>query len=177
MPGWVGIIQHGVAPWEKREEGISTPCTLNPSIGIWSTTLLFEPGTDVIYISQEQWPVRMDVESVVRCEEIPSDLTDALIVILFKKGDKADCGNYRGISLLITILFKRFLPLSEEVLPETVWLPSRLWHNWHDLHNQTATRKMQGTKTITIYGLHRSYKSLRFSQALWTILCKCGCPE
>ena len=33
-------------------------------------------------------------------EVIPSDLRDALIVILFKKGDKADCGNYRGISLL-----------------------------------------------------------------------------
>lgn len=51
-------------------------------------------------------------------EEIPSGLRDALTVILFKKGDKADCGNRRGISLLSTtgkiiacILFKRHLPL------------------------------------------------------------------
>ncbi len=31
-------------------------------------------------------------------EELPSELRDALIVIIFKKGDKAKCGNYRGIS-------------------------------------------------------------------------------
>ena len=30
-------------------------------------------------------------------EEMPADLRGVLIVILFKKGDKADCGNYRGI--------------------------------------------------------------------------------
>ncbi|XP_035263189.1 uncharacterized protein LOC118221872 isoform X1 [Anguilla anguilla] len=35
-------------------------------------------------------------------EELPSELRDVLIVTIFNKGDKAECGNYRGISLLST---------------------------------------------------------------------------
>ena len=100
-------------------------------------------------------------------EVIPSDLRDALIVILFKKGDKADCGNYRGISLLSTtgkiitrILFMRFLPLSEEILPETQcgFHPDR-----GTIDMIFTTRQLQEKckeqKTITIHGLHRSHKS------------------
>ncbi|KAI4814308.1 hypothetical protein KUCAC02_003508 [Chaenocephalus aceratus] len=59
-------------------------------------------------------------------EEIPAQLRDALIVSIFKKGDRADCGNYRGISLLSTIgkalarvLANRLTPLSESILPES----------------------------------------------------------
>ena len=34
-------------------------------------------------------------------EEMPADLQDATVVALYKnKGSRADCGNYRGISLL-----------------------------------------------------------------------------
>ena len=36
-------------------------------------------------------------------EEIPAQLKDALVISLFKKGDKADYANYHGISLLSTI--------------------------------------------------------------------------
>ncbi len=59
-------------------------------------------------------------------EKLPSELRDALIVTIFKKGGKAECGNHRGISLLLTtgkvlahVLTNRLLPLSEEVLPES----------------------------------------------------------
>lgn len=59
-------------------------------------------------------------------EEIPAQRRDALIVSTYKKGDKADCGNYRSISLLSTtgkalarILANRLLPLSENILPES----------------------------------------------------------
>ena len=33
-------------------------------------------------------------------ENIPTDLIDPNITILYKKGDRSHCGNYRGISLL-----------------------------------------------------------------------------
>ena len=33
-------------------------------------------------------------------EEIPKDWKDGIIVPVFKKGRRKDCGNYRGISLL-----------------------------------------------------------------------------
>ena len=36
-------------------------------------------------------------------EVIPSDMTDPNITKLFKKGDKSQCGNYRGISLLSVV--------------------------------------------------------------------------
>lgn len=57
-------------------------------------------------------------------EEIPSDLRDAVIVTIFKKkGDKADCGNYHGISLLSTagkilarIANNRLKPVAETIL-------------------------------------------------------------
>lgn len=58
-------------------------------------------------------------------EEIPPHLRDAVIVSIFKKGDKADSGNYRLNSLLSTngkalaqILANRFLPMSKNILPK-----------------------------------------------------------
>ena len=38
-----------------------------------------------------------------RSDKLPSDLIDANICILFKKGDRSDCGNYRGTSLLSVV--------------------------------------------------------------------------
>ncbi len=59
-------------------------------------------------------------------EAIPTDFRDALIVIQFKNGDMAECGNYKGISLLSTtgkiiacILFKGLHPAFKEILPES----------------------------------------------------------
>ena len=57
---------------------------------------------------------------------LPSDFRDATIVTIFKKGDRGNCNNYRGISLLsiaskifARILLDRLLVLAEDVLPES----------------------------------------------------------
>ena len=70
-------------------------------------------------------------ELLVCCWEqgrLPSDLHDAVIVILYKnKGEKPDCSNYRGITLLSIAgkilareLLNRLVPtIAEDHLPET----------------------------------------------------------
>lgn len=54
----------------------------------------------------------------------PADFKDALIVPIFKKGDRSLCGNYKGISLLSiaakvlsSILLTRLNTLVEEIFP------------------------------------------------------------
>ena len=56
-------------------------------------------------------------------EELPEEWMESIIVPIHKKGDKTDCNNYRGISLLSTtykilsnILLSRLIPYAEEVI-------------------------------------------------------------
>ena len=50
------------------------------------------------------WTFLLTLFNIVWASElIPTDWIDAIITILFKKGDRSDCGNYRGISLLSAV--------------------------------------------------------------------------
>lgn len=74
--------------------------------------------------------------AIWKTETIPDDLKDANIVTIFKKGDKTDCGDYRGISLLsvageilTTILASRLETVVENILPVTEWLQTSEGHS------------------------------------------------
>ncbi|KAK2573141.1 RNA-directed DNA polymerase from mobile element jockey [Acropora cervicornis] len=120
--------------------------------------------------------------------EVPGDLRDAVIVSLYKhKGEKSDCSNYRGVTLLSTagkilarVLLDRLIPaIVEEVLPES----------------QCGFRANRGT-TVMIFVLRQIQEKCREQnmalyaafmdltkafdtvsrEGLWRILGKLGCP-
>jgi hypothetical protein len=49
---------------------------------------------------------RCEIHKFINCirnkEELPEQWKESIIVHIYKKGDKADCNNYRGISPLPT---------------------------------------------------------------------------
>jgi len=56
-------------------------------------------------------------------KELPEEWKESVIVPIHKKGDKTECNNYRGISLLPTtckilssILLSRLIPCAEEIM-------------------------------------------------------------
>lgn len=84
-------------------------------------------------------------------EEIPAELRDALIVTIFKKGDEADCGSYRGISLLST---------TGKVLARIQLATTTVRNLRHDFYSSTTAGKMLGTTPTTVHGVHRSNEGL-----------------
>jgi len=62
------------------------------------------------------------INSIWNKEELPEEWKESITVLIYKKDDKTDCSNYRGISLLSTIykilssiLLSRLNPYEEEI--------------------------------------------------------------
>ena len=118
---------------------------------------------------------------------LPPELKDAMIVNLFKKGDKAICGNYRGISLLsiagkiITrILNKRLKRLAEKILPESQcgFRPFRGTTDMIFTARQLQEKCYEQNQPLYIafIDLTKAFDSVNRS-LLWEILSKIGCPD
>ena len=120
-------------------------------------------------------------------EEITSDLQDADIVKIFKKGDKSECGNYRGISLLATvgkiiarILANCLVPHAEGFLPESQcgFRPNRGTTDmiFTARQLQEKCREQRQPLYMAFIDLTKAFDSVNRA-ALWQILGKFGCPE
>jgi hypothetical protein len=63
------------------------------------------------------------INSVWNKEELPNQWKESIIVPIHKKGDKTDCNNYRGISLVLTsykIVTNIFLSMSDLYIDEII---------------------------------------------------------
>ena len=67
------------------------------------------PGIDQIpveLIKAGDRTIRYEIHTLTICiwnkEELPKRGNELIIVLIYKKGDKTDCSNYRGLSLLPT---------------------------------------------------------------------------
>ncbi|XP_076030428.1 uncharacterized protein LOC143018729 [Oratosquilla oratoria] len=102
-------------------------------------------------------------------EDVPSDFRDANIITIYKrKGDRSECGNYRGISLLANagkllarILNNRLKTLSERILPET------------QAGFRPAARKMSCATPTSLHGCHRPFISSRSCLKRASLGCPC----
>lgn len=120
-------------------------------------------------------------------KNVPDDLKNATIVTIFKKGDRSDCGNYRGISLLsiagkilAKILLKRLLKVSERILPESQG-GFRASRGTTDMifcvrQLQEKCKEQQQPLFLVFYDLEKAFDSVP-RPAMWEVLRRFGCPD
>ena len=122
-------------------------------------------------------------------EVIPHDFRDAAIVSLFKnKGNRAECGNYRGISLLSiagkilarVILNRLISSIAEDWLPDSQcgFRPGRSTIDMVFTVRQIQEKCIEQQMDLfaVFIDLTKAFDTVN-RDALWTILAKLGCPR
>jgi hypothetical protein len=88
------------------------------------------PGSDQIpaeLIQAGGETLQSEIHKLINCiwskDELPDQRKESIIVLIYTKGDKTDCGNYQGTSLLSTtykivsnILLSRLSPHVDEII-------------------------------------------------------------
>jgi len=119
--------------------------------------------------------------------EVPQDWKDALLITIFKKGDRKICGNYRGISLLSIprkvfawVLLNRLTSVAEGFLPEAQ-CGFRVGRGTTDIifslkQIQEKCIEQNMLLYIVFVDFTKAFDTVNRS-LLWTIPKKIGCPE
>jgi hypothetical protein len=105
------------------------PSRLEVEIAIVKLKKYKSPGSDQIpaELIQDGGEILLSaihklINSVWNKEELPDQWKESIIVPVHKKGDKTDCNNYRGISLLSTSykilsnILSRLVPYIDEII-------------------------------------------------------------
>jgi hypothetical protein len=109
---------------------VPEPSSTEVEIAIEKLKRYKSPGTDQIpaeLIQAGENALHSEIHKLINCiwnkEELPEQWKESFFVPIYKKGDKTDCINYRGISLLSTshkilsnILLSRLTPYVDEII-------------------------------------------------------------
>jgi sorting nexin-29 len=119
-------------------------------------------------------------------EELPHQWKESIVVSTHKKGDKTNCGNYRGISLLSTSykilsnIFARLTPYGDEVIG---YHQRGFWRNRSTTDRifyirQILEKKWEynGTAHQLFIGFRKAYDSFR-REVLYNIVIQFGIPR
>ena len=128
------FIIHGVNDSKRkihtREPLVPKPSALEIELAIKNLRSHKSPGIDQIpeelikAVSRTIfYEIHKLIISIWNKEELPEEWKNSIIVPTYKRGDKTDFSNYRGISLLPTmykilsnILLSRLIPYAEEII-------------------------------------------------------------
>lgn len=120
--------------------------------------------------------------------EVPQDFKDATIVTIYKgKGDRTECGNHRGISLLSVagkilakILQFRLQTLAEDILPESQ-CGFRSNRSTQDMiftlrQLQEKCAEQRQPLIVTFVDFSKAFDTVH-RETLWKLLSCYGCPQ
>jgi len=73
--------------------------------------------------------IRKLINSILSMEELSEEWTDSFILLIYRKGNKTDCSDYKGMSLLSTIykilsniLLSRLTPYGRNNWGSSMWI-------------------------------------------------------
>ena len=118
---------------------------------------------------------------------MPDEWKESIVIPIYRKGDKTDCNNYRGISLLPTtykvlsnILFSRLTPYAEEVIGDhqSGFRRNRSTANHIFCTRQILQKKWEYNEAVhqLFIELKKAYDSVR-REVLYNILIEYGVPK
>jgi len=125
-----GVKDVGQAEIHTAEPLVPEPSASEVELGIDKLKSHKSPGIDQIpaeLIKAGNRTICLDIHKLItsiwKKEKLPEEWKESIIVPIHTKGDKTDCNNYRGISILTTtykilsnILFSRLIPYAKEII-------------------------------------------------------------